>query len=156
VRVALVTGIYPKPSETFVVGHISSMIAMGHCVTVVAGDLKADPLPETGAEHFDLQAKIEPYRTRTFARHKLLMKWWGPLQKAKLKGLSREEKLRAAVLCDKWKDSPPDVVYAHFATNGIMAAATCKRLGIPLVVNFHGFDFTSYPLKHGWWRFLAC
>ena len=36
----------------------------------------------------------------------------------------------------------PDVVHAHFGTGGVMVRRACRRLGVPLVVTFHGFDVT--------------
>ncbi|MCF6228183.1 MAG: glycosyltransferase family 4 protein [Planctomycetes bacterium] len=152
-HVALITGNYPKPSETFVVGHVAGMVQMGHKVTVVAGGLGSQNLPDTGAEHLDLKPLIGAFQDNALKRHLGLSRWWGVFSKLRLKGLSRDEKLRALVLCGLWNENPPDVAYAHFATNGVMAAAVCKRLKIPLIVNFHGFDFTSYPLKQGWGRF---
>lgn len=149
-HVALITGNYPKSSETFVVGHVAGMVQMGHSVTAVAGGLDSKNLPDTGAEHLDLKPLIRPLQNNARKRHLGLIRWWGVFSKLRLKGLSRDEKLRALVLCGLWKENPPDVVYAHFATNGVMAAAVCKRLKVPLIVNFHGFDFTSYPAKHGW------
>jgi colanic acid/amylovoran biosynthesis glycosyltransferase len=40
-----------------------------------------------------------------------------------------------------------NLVHAHFGTNGVLIAPLCKRLNIPLVVTFHGFDISSAPLR---------
>ncbi|MDF2454523.1 MAG: glycosyltransferase [Cytophagaceae bacterium] len=40
-----------------------------------------------------------------------------------------------------------NLVHAHFGTNGVGIAPLCKRLNIPLVVTFHGFDISSAPLR---------
>jgi colanic acid/amylovoran biosynthesis glycosyltransferase len=37
----------------------------------------------------------------------------------------------------------PDVVLAEYGPNGLLAAAGCRSAGIPLVVHFHGFDATA-------------
>jgi glycosyltransferase involved in cell wall biosynthesis len=36
----------------------------------------------------------------------------------------------------------PDVVHAHFGPDGLLAAPSAHRLGVPLVVTLHGFDAT--------------
>lgn len=36
-----------------------------------------------------------------------------------------------------------DVVLAEFGKNGVHAYPSCKKLGIPLVIQFHGYDATS-------------
>lgn len=40
-----------------------------------------------------------------------------------------------------------ELVHAHFGTNGVLVAPICKKLNIPLVVTFHGFDISSAPLR---------
>ena len=40
-----------------------------------------------------------------------------------------------------------NLVHAHFGTNGVLIAPLCERLGIPLIVTFHGFDISSAPLR---------
>jgi colanic acid/amylovoran biosynthesis glycosyltransferase len=34
----------------------------------------------------------------------------------------------------------PDVVLAHYGPSGVMVAPMCLKLGIPLIVHFHGYD----------------
>ncbi|GBQ23951.1 glycosyltransferase [Gluconacetobacter sacchari] len=36
----------------------------------------------------------------------------------------------------------PALVHAHFGTDGVYALALARRLGVPLVTTFHGFDLT--------------
>lgn len=40
------------------------------------------------------------------------------------------------------KDLRPKLVHAHFGTDGVYALPLARRLGIPLVTTFHGFDAT--------------
>lgn len=41
------------------------------------------------------------------------------------------------------------LVHAHFAPEGFAVARTCKKLGIPLVVTFHGHDIHAAPNTPG-------
>jgi glycosyltransferase involved in cell wall biosynthesis len=44
----------------------------------------------------------------------------------------------------------PDVIHAHFGREGVFIAPVAKRLQIPLVVTFYGFDISSLPKQDGW------
>src|SRR6185312_15137039 len=59
-------------------------------------------------------------------------------------------------------DRPPALIHAHFGVEGVYALPVAKRLGIPLITTFHGFDATlstaallsspawaNYPLFRG-------
>lgn len=39
----------------------------------------------------------------------------------------------------------PDLVHAHFGPDGARILPACRRLGVPLVVTFHGYDVTTFP-----------
>lgn len=43
-----------------------------------------------------------------------------------------------------------DIVHAHFAPEGFSISRACKKLGIPLVVSFHGHDINEAPYMPGW------
>lgn len=60
-----------------------------------------------------------------FVREALLRKWgWAPL------------------LVRKLRPYDPKVVHAHFGTSGPAGLALAERLGVPLVITFHGYDAT--------------
>lgn len=44
----------------------------------------------------------------------------------------------------------PDLIHAHFGPNGIIAALAARHSNIPLIVDFHGYDVTTIPRRHGW------
>ncbi len=48
-------------------------------------------------------------------------------------------------------ETNPDVVYAHFGPMGVMIAPVVKKLGLPLVVSFMGYD-ASRLLRSRRWR----
>jgi len=56
----------------------------------------------------------------------LLKKWgWNPFLLAKMKKVN------------------PSLIHAHFGPDGLIASSFSKKLNIPLVVTFHGFDATT-------------
>jgi len=42
------------------------------------------------------------------------------------------------------------IVHAHFGPAGLMAVPLARALRVPLVVTFHGYDVTSFPLSSGY------
>ncbi|WP_111767637.1 glycosyltransferase [Nakamurella deserti] len=44
---------------------------------------------------------------------------------------------------------PVQVVHAHFGPDAVTVLPLARRLGLPLVVTFHGFDVTSAPAETG-------
>jgi glycosyltransferase involved in cell wall biosynthesis len=57
----------------------------------------------------------------------------------KILGRPRRDWLR------KLEHFAPSLLHAHFGTDGLFATPVARRLGIPLVVTFHGFDITIRP-----------
>ena len=58
-------------------------------------------------------------------------------------GYSRE-------LSSRLENESIDIVHAHFAPEGFSISRACKKLGIPLVVSFHGHDINEAPYMPGW------
>lgn len=46
----------------------------------------------------------------------------------------------------------PDVLHAHFAPAGCHYLDMAKRLGIPLIVSFYGYDYESLPARSLAWQ----
>jgi colanic acid/amylovoran biosynthesis glycosyltransferase len=44
----------------------------------------------------------------------------------------------------------PDLIHAHFGAQGVAILPVAKRLGIPLIVSFHGYDAFRLPNEQGW------
>ncbi|HRI59617.1 MAG TPA: glycosyltransferase family 4 protein [Saprospiraceae bacterium] len=54
-------------------------------------------------------------------------------------------------LLRRLKNARPDVLHAHFAPVGFHYLDLAKKLDIPLVVSFYGYDYESLPFrKHVW------
>ena len=51
--------------------------------------------------------------------------------------------LRSTVPSSMTSQRIPGVVHAHFAMDGVFAAAFARRLGVPLIVTLHGMDVTT-------------
>lgn len=69
---------------------------------------------------------------------------------------ARSMAVKAKCLSKVIQDTRPDLVHAHFGQNGVLAAIALKDTKIPLVVNFHGYDVTSYTRKYGWQMYRKC
>jgi colanic acid/amylovoran biosynthesis glycosyltransferase len=48
------------------------------------------------------------------------------------------------------KTEQPDVIHAHFGTHGSIILPSAKKLKVPVVVSFHGFDAFQLPNLPGW------
>ena len=49
----------------------------------------------------------------------------------------------------------PDLIHAHFGPHGVDAAIALEGASTPLVVDFHGYDITSFTQQHGWELYRA-
>ncbi len=66
----------------------------------------------------------------------------------------------APALTRKLRGRSPVLMHAHFGPDGLYALPLAKKLGIPLIVTFHGSDATATDLRHvkapyGYRRFLT-
>ena len=66
----------------------------------------------------------------------------------------------APALTKRLRDRAPALMHAHFGPDGLYALPVAKKLGIPLIVTFHGSDATATDLRHvkapyGYRRFLT-
>jgi colanic acid/amylovoran biosynthesis glycosyltransferase len=53
---------------------------------------------------------------------------------------------RAGALGRRLEAERPDLIHAHFGTDGLLALPIAERLGIPLVTTLHGYDVSRRPL----------
>lgn len=67
---------------------------------------------------------------------------WGPHRVRRLAFLAGHDPVIDRAL----RRIQPCLLHAHFGPDGMYASATARRLGIPLVVTFHGFDATRPDL----------
>ena len=113
-RVAVVTPYEPSPSETFIRSHVESLPAstiLVHSWPPAVGGQTVLPLPLRAA-----------YKIR----RKLLGE-----------GLERET---TAAYARAFRRHGAQAVLAEYGTTGVLVMEACRRLRIPLVVHFHGYD----------------
>jgi colanic acid/amylovoran biosynthesis glycosyltransferase len=155
-RLLVITGELPVPSETFVVGHIRGMRQRGWTVAAAAYTLDRERLADAFEKDVPELFELEPRATQIRERNRL-SRWWtmrklfGPDGDTLFHpGGGKKQRSRAAALLEVARRWGPDVIHAHFGPLGLMAAPVAKKLGIPLLVNFRGYDFLSYTHDSGW------
>lgn len=57
----------------------------------------------------------------------------------------RRDAIRKVLIREK-----PDLIHAHFGAQGVGILPVALKLGIPLVVSFHGYDAFRLPNEKGW------
>jgi glycosyltransferase involved in cell wall biosynthesis len=113
-RICVVTPYLPSPSETFIRGHVTDLPASAllvHGWRPTVGERRVLSLPSR------LLHKAGRMLFRT--------------------GIEREV---TAAYMKVFRDHRADAVLAEYGATGVVVGAACRRLGIPLVVHFHGFD----------------
>lgn len=157
-RVVVVTRSFPRLSETFVVDHVRALLQAGHEVVVVArrvdaeslgdqfGDsIRAVQLPSWG-KHGSPSLPGAALRTIAWIRHH---------PQLRRSGMAWKRALYAQRLRHVLESLRPDLVHAHFGPHGVDAAIALEGEDTPLIVDFHGFDFTSFTQQHGWELYRA-
>jgi colanic acid/amylovoran biosynthesis glycosyltransferase len=155
-RLLVITGELPVPSETFVLGHIRGMRQRGWTVAAAAYTLDRELLPDAFGEDAPELFELEPRAMQIRERNRL-SRWWamrklfGPnVDTLFHPGGGKKQRSRAAALFEVARHWKPDVMHAHFGPLGLMAAPVAKKLGVPLIVNFRGYDFLNYAHESGW------
>jgi glycosyltransferase involved in cell wall biosynthesis len=113
-RICVVTPYLPAPWETFIRGHVT--------------DLPASALLVHGWRPTVGERPVLSVPSR------VLHKAWRMLFRT---GIEREV---TAAYMKVFKDHRADAVLAEYGATGVWVGPACRRLGIPLVVHFHGFD----------------
>lgn len=150
-HIAVVTSTFPLASETFVVDHVRGMIGKGWRVSVVANSIDLRAARAVLAGDFSQVSLVPlPGAIRSLARYSL--HWIRGLRDHAQPGSSaaRLMAVRAERVRHVLKSLSPDLVHAHFGPNGITSALALRGSTSPLIVNFHGYDATSWPSACGW------
>ncbi|MCP8900223.1 glycosyltransferase family 4 protein [Gilvimarinus xylanilyticus] len=153
-HVLVVVSEFPKFSETFVVDHLRGMLLSGWMVSVVAYKVN-DEMVKCFFE--ELSSRLNVKKISLFS-----LMFGGEVNiirafLAKVEGHSSPWSLHARFMALKAnriarliKEIDPDLVHAHFGPNGIICSLALKNFHCPYIVNFHGYDVSVYPKKHGW------
>ncbi|MFO7768983.1 MAG: glycosyltransferase [bacterium] len=130
-------------SETFIYDQIRELRRQGHDVPVVT-------LTRAHEENRPL-SDIHVVRTR----HRLAPRWVLRRLGAAAGRLSPDEVLLpwyTAGFSRVIRALDPDVVHAHFGTDGIMIAEAALACDVPLAVTFYGYDASRLPQLAEWRR----
>lgn len=65
---------------------------------------------------------------------------------------SRGGRQGPALALDHLRARRPRLVHAHFGHTGWRWLPTVRRLGVPLVTSFYGWEMSALPCRHPWWR----
>ncbi len=150
--VAFVVGGFPTLSETFILDQMTGLIERGHELMILARPPSSQSRAPVAGDSLLGRVLYWDSGLRAMALRTLRLLRSRPARTARdfsrcLPALARgEDLLRLWSRVTTVRVSPrPDVVYAHFGGNGVLAQQirdVCS-LSIPLVTAFHGYDLSS-------------
>ncbi|HEX9037179.1 MAG TPA: glycosyltransferase [Ktedonobacterales bacterium] len=164
-RIAIITGVFPKVSETFVLRHISALLGRGHEVDIYSDYHPRDdefpprdPLAaEMGARtiYMDVPPLLSGQRLASAPLRLIRSVRVAPqLTAAALnpreygwQAVSLSQMNRLYTLARTRRRY--DIIHAHFGMIGDRFRFTSALWDAPLAVSFHGFDYSEWPLAHG-------
>ena len=157
-RIVVITRSFPRLSETFVIDHVRALIQAGYEVIVIARRVDAASVSDQFGSSLQT-VQLPPWTA--FGTPSLLVgarrtvTWMRRHPTLLSSRIAWKRVFYAQRLKDLLLRLQPDLVHAHFGTNGIDAGIALEGESTPLVCNFHGFDATSFPHKHGWALYRA-
>jgi colanic acid/amylovoran biosynthesis glycosyltransferase len=152
-RVVVITRSFPRLSETFVVDHVRALLQAGHEVIVLArrvdarslssefgAGVRAVQLPSWSALGVPALFNAARHAAGWIRRHPAFWR-----SRIAWKRAFYAQRLKRVL-----ESLQPDLVHAHFGPHGVDAAIALEGSATPLVVDFHGYDVTSFTQQHGW------
>lgn len=153
--ILIITSTFPVYSEIFIVDHVKGMLGRGWLVSVAANKIDRNLL-----DFFfpDGLGGLALYNFSPLSHRTLAVTFHALLTAVKhVDGHLHPRSFGARLMAVKGRillalidDLKPDLVHAHFGPNGVLASMALKNKKIPLIVNFHGYDVTSYVKTNGW------
>lgn len=123
-RIAVVTGNFPKLSETFVLNQVTGLLDLGHDVRVIARWLTREVQEHEDVDRYGLRKRLRVLE--------LSRKAWSR---------GSEEERHATALRAELERSEFDSILCHFGPHGELAArALSPGSRVPLLTIFHGYD----------------
>ncbi len=130
-RIAVFAPVFVRPTETFILDATLGLGEAGHAVHVLTLDRAVSSAPDLAeVREVGMPAGLSLSRLlAAVGRRSPLVRteYW------------RVRGLRASLL-GMLGDLRPDVILAHYGRGGILLGPVAGRLGVPLVVSFHGAD----------------
>ena len=149
----VVTRSFPRLSETFIVDHVRSLLQARHEVIVVARRVDAASLADQlgdSVRAVQLPSWSERGRPSFLGAALGAVAWIRRHPELRGSRIAWKRALYAQRLRHVLESLQPDLVHAHFGPHGVDAAIALEGAGTPLIVDFHGFDLTSFTQRHGW------
>ena len=164
-RVAMISGVFPKVSETFVLRHITDLRARGHTVDIYSDYRpRGDEFPANDALAVEMRARTIYMDVPSLWSGRRLLS--APLRLTRCASVTPQ--LTAASLNPAeygWQalslsqmnrlytfareQRRYDIIHAHFGMVGDRFRFVSALWDAPLAVSFHGFDYSEWPLTHG-------
>ena len=155
-KIAVVVGMFPKISETFIVSQIKGLIERGHEVTIIAKD-RAGELPQSDVIDFKLiERTLYPRRLARSKIRRLLafgLDWLRLLVAHPKRAIAalplamplNSPGLRRFYFAMLFHGREFDVVHCHFGFMGKLIADLGARglVDCPVITSFHGVDIGS-------------
>lgn len=130
---------FPEVSETFLVRQASFL-----STTVVAKTIKTDNF-----KYYDFDySEVVSLNSYVDEKNRIIQKLITRIFRRPVSSWNRRERNRFKSIL---LDGKVDVVIAAFGPNGINALQACKELGVPLIVEFLGYD-ASALMRNSWYR----
>ena len=163
-KIAVLSGIFPARSETFVVNQVTGLIDRGHDVEVFANarDDDAETCPEAASYRLRERTSYARLPPSPLARllkiprllpdarvaPAVLLRTLNGFKHGRDAALLRLPYLAAPFV----RKQPYDVIFCHFGWSGLVGSLL-RDVGAvrgKLVTVFHGADISSYPRRYGW------
>jgi colanic acid/amylovoran biosynthesis glycosyltransferase len=125
-RIAWLLERFPATSETFIVTQLIALLRAGHDVSIVSQHRPWPDEPVHDAVTSSGLLDVTSYAERRLEIDMLEEQPWVPLARA-----------------------GQDILHAHFGPNARRFLFARAQAHAPLVVTFHGYDFSAQPVAHG-------
>src|SRR5690606_7371878 len=153
-RIAVLAGIFPNVSTTFILDQIVSALEAGHEVDVYGATPSPHPVQHPEVERFALATRTRYLRFNHRAKrplHRLGLIAATLLTHPKLTYRVRQHTSSVSRVCDSAVFFPArnyDVIHCHFGTTAVrvLPARDAGVLNGPMLVTFHGQDLTRRPV----------
>jgi glycosyltransferase involved in cell wall biosynthesis len=157
-RVVVIARSFPRLSETFVVDHVRALLQAGYEVVVVARRVDAGSLADQFGDKVrtvqlpSWSALGVPVLFTATRRAAAWIRHHPTLRRSRIAWKRAFYAQRLKLVLESLR---PDLVHAHFGPHGVDAAIALDGASTPLVVDFHGYDVTSFTQQHGWELYRA-
>jgi colanic acid/amylovoran biosynthesis glycosyltransferase len=160
-KIAVVVEQFPALSETFILRQVTGLVDAGHEVDIFSNRRPDGHLVHEQVREYRLERRVHYVHTARTARSALLrdaglLAQLSARRPDALRLLQREgsapyggrrsllRRLRVLLPRDRY-----DVVHCHFGNIGLAYRFAAAYWRVPLVVSFHGFDFSRDPQRYG-------